>query len=265
MQLTLKRLLFLRKILIDPPSYSNKCIFFIIQVEVDDSSHSTSEILIEDNDSSNAEEAQSCNLCHGIINKELFKEPRLLLCALSQFLFAVAIWVPIIFLPEFMSREHGISHNRAGDVLTFYGIARTAGGIISGIIINWLRRRSVTLSSFTMLGLGGSCITLAYCRQYWQYSILMVLYAIFKNSMIVLRLLVLIDLFGQDAVKDSNCFILFFGWVGTLFSTPIAGVWKAKTGTLSYAFIFAGGVHMFASLPYIIIYCLNHLTNKRRL
>ena len=232
---------------------------------MDGSSQSTSEVLTEDNDSSKAEESQPCNLCHGIINAELFKEPRLLLCALSHFLFTLALWVPIIFLPEFMTREHGISHKRAGDVLNFYGVAKTAGSIISGIIINWFRRRSLTLSSFTMLGLGGSCITFAYCCKYWQYSTLMVLYGIFQSSVPVLRLLVMIDLFGQEAVKDSNCFIMFFGWIATLFGTPIAGVWKGKTGTLSYAFIFAGGAHMFAILPYIIIYCLNHLTNQWRL
>ena len=215
---------------------------------------------VEDIGQINAAESQSCNFA-----RRLLKQPGLLLYGLSQFLCVLAVYVPSVYLKEFMNKEREISSIKAGNVITFYGIGVTVGGVISGSIINRFKGRSVFLSGLCTLLLCGICITLAYCYKYWQFCLIMLSYGSCVNGMLALRSLVLIDLCGHESVKESNCFVMFCSGIATLLSPPLVGLLKVKTGTFTYAFICTGGIYMLSSICYIVILVLDHVEIYTRL
>ena len=185
----------------------------------------------------------------------ILKQPKLLIYGGAQFLTVLAWYVCQAFLPQFMMTERGIPHADAGNVIAFHGVGFTVGGIISGSIINRFKERAIFLSQFYTFVLCGISVTLIYAHEYWQFSLLMLSYGGFVFGILTLRPLVLIDLCGQESIKDGNCVILFCNGVATLFGLPLVGFLKTKTGTLIYSFMFAAIGNMLAALCYIVIKC----------
>jgi len=185
----------------------------------------------------------------------LVNEPKLCLYGLAQFFSILAAYIPVAFLPQFMMQERGIPHTDAGNVIAFHGIGFIFGGIICGSIIHRLKGKSIILSGCCTFVLCGLSFALICSYEYWQFSLLMLSSGGFWCGMLALRSLVLIDLCGQELIKDGNSLLMFCGWLATLFGAPLAGFFKTEVGTLIYSFLFAAISYLIAGCCYIVIIC----------
>ena len=217
----------------------------------------TSENLPRVDEQDSVENLQSCHFLNGIFNVSLLKQPTLLIYGLSQCLVIMAFNIPSDFLPEFMEMEREI--NDPGSIIIFFGIGYAIGGIASGCIISRFEGKSLIFGAFYMFVSCGVCVATSYCMTYWQFSLVMVSYGIFTNSMLVLRPLVMIDLFGQQSIRDINAFIMFCNGIGALIGPPLVGELKVITGTFTYAFIFTGGLFMLSGFCQIIVQFLDYV------
>ena len=159
-------------------------------------------------------------------------------------MFTVAMYIPVIFLPDAMFKEDGISHIKAGSIITVYGSANLAGRLISAIITHYSKNRGVLYTSISMLALGSCCLGMAISNLYWQFVICAFIYGLFVGNMYVLLPIALVEMFGIESLKDSYGVTIFFSGVSTMLGSPLAGWLKVLWGTYDIAFFMVCGFYL---------------------
>ena len=134
---------------------------------------------------------------------KLLKDARMFFYSLVHVMFELAYYIPIVFLPEMMIHDHGISKDWAGMVISVLGISHMVGKILTGILVQY-STISPTIFSATCMGLlGGSCIGFTFCSQYEEFMILTAVYGLVLSSIDLFNPLILVDMFGGNKLKDS--------------------------------------------------------------
>ena len=150
-------------------------------------------------------------------------DPRLAIFCVVEFMFTLAIYIPIDFLPQAMVEEHGISHTNAGYIIAFYGISSMVGPIISGIATKYLNKRAILVTSLCMCVSGCCCVGMAFSVVYWQFVVCCFIYGLSVSEFFVLLPISLIEMFGIESLKISYSIMTFCGGFATLLGPPMAG------------------------------------------
>ena len=122
----------------------------------------------------------------------LLKDKRMFLYCLVQVMYTLAYYVPMIYLPEMMKKDHGISKEWAGTILSVLGFGNMAGAILTGLIVQYLTISPIVLSAASLGILGIGCFGVTFCYTYEHFVIFAVAYGPMLASMAVLLPLIVI-------------------------------------------------------------------------
>ena len=171
---------------------------------------------------------------------ELLTDRRLIAFSLCYFMFYLACYCPLNFLPDAMVREHGISNTKAGHVITFLGAGCMLGSISAGLATNHFKNCAVLHSVGCMIVMGCCNIGMAFSDLYWQFVVCSFIYGIAFRYMLVLHPIALVDMFGINSLKVSFGIGMACSCIGSLAGPPIVGWFKVLQGTYQLSFIVAG-------------------------
>ena len=192
---------------------------------------------------------------------KLLKDARMFFYSLVHVMFELAYYIPIVFLPEMMIHDHGISKDWAGMVISVLGISHMVGKILAGILVQY-STISPTIFSATCLGLlGGSCIGFTFCSQYEEFMILTVVYGLVLSSIDLFNPLILVDMFGGNKLKDSFGIIMLAKMFSPMWGPPIGGAFRDWTGKYLVAFYAAGTFQLVGGFFNVLV-CIFHLRRK---
>ena len=191
----------------------------------------------------------------GWINKDIL-DPRFLTYCLVNFLYTLAMYVPLYFLPHIMIVEHGISHIEAGHIIPIYGVARVAGSVMVGMVTNRLKGNAMQFVLICMFVLGCCCIGIIYSSAYWHFMVDVGFYGFLCGTIAPLRTVSLDEMFGVETLKATYGMIMFVSGIGTLGGPPFVGGGEVEWGTF-FGFLFTGGVYFFAALLTIVVLWLH--------
>ena len=182
-------------------------------------------------------------------------DSRLIIFSLTQITFNLALYAPINFLPDVMIKEHEIPRLDAGHVIAFYGISNVVGAILSGICANFLKNNVILLISICVMGLGICCIGISFSSLYWHFVVCCFMYGIFSITVIVLKPILLTDMFGVESLKVSFGVVMACSGIATLVGSPMFGWFKELQGTYDLSFNVAGGFNFLgAILTFILLW-----------
>ena len=177
-----------------------------------------------------------------ILPLKQLKDPRLIIFCLVNSFYTLGYYVPLDFLPDAMTKEHAISQLRAGNVISFYGVASTIGRLTGAVITNYMKKSALLLIVVCMLSLGCACFGMAFSSYYWHFVIVIFVYGIFLGMFSILRPISLIDMFGMEYLKESYGIIMLCNGISTLLGPPMAGWVKVLSGYYYYDFLITSGI-----------------------
>ena len=191
----------------------------------------------------------------------LLKDKRMFLYCLAQVMYTLAYYVPMIYLPEMMTKDHGISKEWAGTILSVLGFGNMAGAILTGLIVQYTTISPIILSaaSFGILGIG--CVGFTFCYTYEHFIIVAVAYGPMLAANRVLIPLIVIEIFGEEKSKDAFGLVMIGKMLAAILGPPIGGYLKEWSATYKVPFYAAGTFHLIGSFL-IILMCLSHVNVK---
>ena len=179
---------------------------------------------------------------------ELLTDLRLITYSLAQFMIALAQYVPIVFLPDSMVKDHGILPTTAGQIIAFYGIARFVGSPLSGLTVHYLKNSAVLFTGGCLMIMGGCTIGMAFSSLYWHFVACFFIYGVALCYTVVLTPISLIELLGIDSLKISYSVIMAVKGIASLIGTPMVGGFEVLNGRYDFCFIIAGGFFFLAGI-----------------
>ena len=171
--------------------------------------------------------------------------------------YELAAYVPMNFLPDALVKEHEFSRFKAGHIIAFYGMSQVVGAILSGICANYLKNNLIQLNLICMIGLGASCVGMAFSSVYWHFVVCFFIHGIFNRKYIVLTPISLIEMFGVESLHASFSVIMACSGIASLIGLPMFGWFKELKGTYDFVFIVAGGFHVLGGTLALILLWLH--------
>ena len=191
----------------------------------------------------------------------LLKDKRMFLYCLVQVMYTLAYYVPMIYLPEMMKKDHGISKEWAGTILSVLGFGNMAGAILTGLIVQYLTISPIVLSAASLGILGIGCFGFTFCYTYEHFVIVAVAYGPMLAAMAVLMPLIVIEIFGEEKSKDAFGLVMIGKMLGAILGPPIGGYIKEYSATYIVPFYAAGTFHLIGSFLNVLM-CLFHVNVK---
>ena len=172
---------------------------------------------------------------------KLLKNKEMFCYSLVHVFFELAYYTPMVYLPEMMTRDRGIPQEWAGTIISILGVVNMAGKVITGLLLQWLKISPTLFSAATLILLGGSCIGFTFCISYGHFVAMTSIYGIMLSTVVVCLPLVLIEILGDDKLKDGFSLIMVCKMLSPIWGPPIGGALKDWTGHYDFAF-YASGV-----------------------
>ena len=183
--------------------------------------------------------------------------PELIILVVVKSLFALALYIPVDFLPDMMVKELGISELDAGYVISVYGGASLVGRLVSGVVTNLKDNIAIKANCLSMALLGVSCFGMGVSNALWHCIVCASVYGFFQGCNATLFPILLVDMLGLDQLKGAYGLIMFFNGIATLIGAPFAGWLGVAFEGYKYAFFAAGGIYMLAWFLSAIIVCIS--------
>ena len=98
------------------------------------------------------------------------------------------------------------------------------------------------------------CIGLTFCTIYSHFAVVTAIYGLFLSSFDVFLPLVLIEMFGDDKLKDSYGIIMIAKMFSPIWGPPIGGAFKDWKGSYNVAFYASGTFQLIGSLFNALVY-----------
>ena len=207
----------------------------------------------------NQEEIDNGTLRNTLI---LLKDKRMVLYCMVHMLYELAYYQPIVYLPELMTKDHGISREWSGTIISVLGFFYMAGKILTGLIVQYLTISPIMLSAANM-GLIGICfIGFTFCTTYVHFVIVTVAFSPMLASIGVLTPLIIIEIFGDEKLKDGFGLIMIGKVLSTVWGPPIGGALKDYSAKYNFTFYAASAFQFIGSFINILV-CLFHYNQKR--
>ena len=187
----------------------------------------------------------------------LLNSKTMILYCMVHVMFELAYYVPIVYLPEMMMKDHGISRELAGTILSVFGFCHITGKILTGLIVQYLTISPIMLAAASIGLLGISSICFAFCSTYVHFVIVTAAYGSILASFGVLTPLVVIEIVGDEKLKDGFGLVMIAKMVSTIWGPPIGGALKDWSGNYNSAFYASGTFHIIGAFLNILV-CLFH-------
>ena len=170
----------------------------------------------------------------------LLKNKEMFFYCLVHIFFELAYYSPMVYLPEMMTSDRGISQEWAGTIISVLGVANMAGKVITGLFLQWLGVSPTLFSAITLMLLCGSCIGLTFCISYGYFAAVTAAYGIMLSTVDVCLPLILIEILGEDKLKDGFSLIMVCKMLSPIWGPPIGGALRDWTGHYSFTFYASG-------------------------
>lgn len=181
-----------------------------------------------------------------MMDPKLLRKCSFLMLCLSGFFTYVGFLVPYVYLKDRNSLA-GIDHNHCTWFVSAIGLSNVIGRIVLGFLACKIDPLFIAGFSCIIAGLSTCLSSLSYSI-YYQYAYCF-LFGFGIAWIASLRSVILVSIYGLDNLTNATGIILLFQGLGSLLSTPIAGVITKKYG-YPIAFIIAGA---FITLSGIIL------------
>ena len=188
----------------------------------------------------------------------LLKDKRMLCYCMVHVMYELGFYVPMVYLPELMTKDHDISKEWAGTILSVLGLCNMAGKLLTGLLLQCAKISPTILSAISIGGIGICCIGFTFCSIYGHFVILTALYGLILSSVDLFTPLILIEIFGDEKLKEAFGLVMIGKMFSPIWGPPIGGALKDWTGKYNFAFYAAGTFQLIASF-FNIIMCAFHL------
>ena len=195
----------------------------------------------------------------------LLKDKRMICYCIAHVLFELAYYVPMVFLPEMMIEDQGISKEWAGTIISILGLCNMIGKVLTGLLVQYSKTSPILYSSLGLGFLGLVCIALTFCTIYEHFAVTTGIYGLFLSSFDVFLPLVLIEIFGDDKLKDAYGIIMIAKMFSPIWGPPIGGTLKDWTGNYNFAFYASGTFQFIGSLfnALVFLFHWNYIKTQR--
>ena len=183
----------------------------------------------------------------------LLKDKGMFCYCLVHIFFELAYYTPMVYLPEMMYHDRGISHEWAGTIIAILGICNMGGKVFTGLILQWLKMSPVLFSAITLVLLASSCIGLTFCMTYGHFVGVTAAYGVMLSSVDVCLPLILIELLGDGKLKDGFSLIMVCKMFSPIWGPPIGGALKDWTDHYNLAFYASGSFQLIAAFFNILV------------
>lgn len=171
-----------------------------------------------------------------MMDPNLLKRCSFLLFVTSGFLVSLGYLVPYIFVQE-RNRAAGIDEKHCTWFVSAIGFSNALGRLILGGLACKINPLKLFAGSSLISGVITALSNLSF-NVYYQY-ICCSIFGFFIASMVCLRSMVLVQLYGLEKLTNATGMMLLFQGIACIISTPAASVVKTAFG-FSYTFYFAG-------------------------
>ena len=178
----------------------------------------------------------------------LLRNKGMLCYCLVHLFFELAYYTPMVYLPEMMANDRDISQEWAGTIISILGLVNMGGKVFTGMVIQWLKMSPILYSAITLLLLGCSCIGFTFCITYGHFVAVTSAYGILLSSCDVCLPLILIELLGEDKLKDGFSLIMVCKMFSPIWGPPIGGALKDWNGHYNLAFYASGGFQLIGGI-----------------
>ena len=197
-------------------------------------------------------EAKTRNFTQNI--RLLLKDKRMICYCIAHVFFELAYYVPMVFLPEMMIEDQGISKEWAGTIISILGLCHMIGKVLTGLLVQYSKISPIIYSSVSIGIIGVVCIGLTFCTLYSHFASITAIYGLFLSSFDVFLPLVLIEMFGDDKLKDAYGIIMIAKMFSPIWGPPIGGAFKDWKGSYNVAFYASGTFQLIGSLFNALVY-----------
>lgn len=184
----------------------------------------------------------------------LLKNKGMLCYCLVHIFFELAYYTPMVYLPEMMFHDRGISHEWAGTIIAILGLCNMGGKVFTGLILQWLKMSPILFSAITLVLLGTSCIGFTFCMTYGHFVGVTAAYGVMLSSADVCLPLILIELLGEEKLKDGFGLIMVCKMFSPIWGPPIGGALKDWTDHYNLAFYASGSFQLIGAFFNILVF-----------
>ena len=199
----------------------------------------------------------------GLLDKfSLLKDPRLIFYCLTNVMFELAFYIPVVYLPEMMVTDHGFPQSVEGTIIAVLGASNIVGKLFSGVISKLFQKNCILISAITLVCLGSGSLGLAFCSEYGEYIGTTVSYGIFMGSFDNLTVYILIEMYGvTDKFQDAYGLVMLAKMLSPIWGPPIGGALHDLTGAYYVAF-YAAGLFQYTGAIFSFLVFVCHIKNK---
>ena len=212
-------------------------------------------------DVSKKENEASCESISTHTILTLLKDKRMSFYCLVHVLFELAYYVPMIYLPEMMVHDHGLSKEWAGSIISILGLCHMTGRILSGLLVQCSKISPTIFSAISMGLLGTGCIGFTFCKTYEHFVLVTSAYGLILATIDVFLPLILIEMFGDANLKDAYGLVMVGKMFSPMWGPPIGGAFKDWTGRYNVAF-YAAGSFQYIGAFFNVLVCIFHFKLK---
>ncbi|XP_072947609.1 monocarboxylate transporter 7-like [Epargyreus clarus] len=178
-----------------------------------------------------------------MMDPKLLKKNSFIFLCMAGFLVYLGFLVPFVFIP-YRNESAGIDPSHCVLFVSAISLANVFGRLILGALACKVEPLRIFIFSILIAGISTILSDLSY-NLYYQYTYCFI-FGFFISSIASLRSMVLVSLYGLDNLTNATGVMLLFQGIGSLISTPIAGILKNNFG-YSVSFYIAGAFITFGA------------------
>ena len=112
----------------------------------------------------------------------LILEKRMVCYCFVHIFFELGYYIPMLFLPETMITDHGISNSFAGTIISIIGVSNMIGKLLAGTILQCFDVCPILFSAITLMLLCISSAGMTLCESYEHFVIVAAVYGLVLSS-----------------------------------------------------------------------------------
>lgn len=190
--------------------------------------------------------------------RQLLTNRMLLGINIGQFSINVLTYFFLTWFPVYLVQERHMTILQAGFMVSLPAICGFGGGVLGGVVSDWLLRRGVSLTMARKLPIvlgmlmSMSMILCNYVQADWMIVAIMAL-AFFGKGFGALGWAVMADVAPQEVIGLAGSIFNTFGAVAGIITPIVIGYILAATGSFSGALVFVGLNALVTVFAYLVI------------